>query len=57
MKSKLTMYESARHGTDRHDEQHTRQLPRLFKLTKPRINPTEVSRIITIAKALAIIGN
>jgi len=26
-------------------------------LMNPRINPTEVSRTITIAKALAIIGN
>jgi len=57
MKSKLTIYESARHGTDRHDEQHMRQLPIVFMLRNPRINPTEVSRTITIAKALAIIGN
>jgi len=57
MKSKLTIYESARNETDRHDEQHMSQLPKLFKLMNPRINPTEVSRTITIAKALAIIGN
>lgn len=51
------MYESIKHGTDRHIEQHINELPRHFMFRKPKIKPTVVNKISMIAKELTRIGN
>lgn len=56
MNTKLTIYESSKHGNDRQDEQQMKQDPRHCKLSIPRSRPMVVIVINIIANALTMTG-